>query len=183
MENEVTRPIRFIPSRFESQRSVTLNDGRIIALFNENNEFYLRFDTLIDLEKGIFYQDRLINSIEEIPHGLTCLNKLIYVDKVAEETYCHECIDYDDDVYPLDVYDHKKKYVNKIHKFFKEQGYDVDKEDIKHNIDAWCKDYKSGYRNSDKGYHLFSPCGCNPLSIRLTTLHQLCDDWQITYEC
>ena len=36
-------------------------------------------------------------------------------------------------------------------------------------------------RDDGNGYHLFSPCGCNPLSVRLSTLHDLCSDWQVTY--
>ena len=40
---------------------------------------------------------------------------------------------------------------------------------------------KSGYRDEKNGYHLFTPCGCNPLSFRVSSLEPELD-WQITYE-
>ena len=42
-------------------------------------------------------------------------------------------------------------------------------------------DLKSGYRDEKNGYHLFTPCGCNPLSLRATSLEKELD-WQTTYE-
>lgn len=68
----------------------------------------------------------------------------------------------------------------KIQQQFKENGYDVTLAAIKHQFEMWSCDCKSGYRDDERGYHLFTPCGHNPFSIRLTTLHKLCD-WQITY--
>ena len=64
---------------------------------------------------------------------------------------------------------------------FKEHGFNVTMDAVMHNFAAWNADYKSGYRGED--YHLFTPCGCNPLSFRATTLHPSCQDWQITYMC
>lgn len=52
---------------------------------------------------------------------------------------------------------------------------------IMHNYAAWKADFKSGYRG--EGFHLFTPCGCNDLSFRATTLDPSCDDWQTTYMC
>lgn len=52
---------------------------------------------------------------------------------------------------------------------------------IMHNYAAWKADFKSGYRG--EGFHLFTPCGCNDLSFRATTLDPSCDDWQQTYMC
>ena len=75
------------------------------------------------------------------------------------------------------------KDIDKIIKEFKENGFNVTREAINHNYDAWCIDYKSGYRDEENNYHLFSPCGCNPLSFRATTLHEKCSDWQHTYTC
>ena len=66
--------------------------------------------------------------------------------------------------------------------FFKSKGFNVTEKAIRHNYEAWKYDMKSGYRDEENGYHLFTPCGCNPLSFRLTTLHKPCD-WQTTYEC
>lgn len=67
--------------------------------------------------------------------------------------------------------------------FFKRKGYNVTIDAIEHNYNAWLNDYKSGYRDEVNGYHLFTPCGCNPLQFRLTTLHKSADEWQETYVC
>lgn len=64
--------------------------------------------------------------------------------------------------------------------FFKKHGFNVTEEAIKHNLAAYRVDMKSGYRDEENGYHLFTPCGCNPLSLRLTSLNKNCD-WQKTY--
>ena len=73
--------------------------------------------------------------------------------------------------------------INKMIKEFKANGLNVTREAILHNYEAWLYDEKSGYRDEENGYHLFSPCGCNPLSFRATTLHEKCEDWQHTYTC
>lgn len=68
-------------------------------------------------------------------------------------------------------------------KEFKDNGLNVTKEAIMHNYQAWRFDQKSGYRDEENNYHLFSPCECNPLSFRASTLHPKCEDWQQTYVC
>ena len=73
------------------------------------------------------------------------------------------------------------KEIDSIIQDFKDNGFNVTKEAILHNYDAWLHDQKSGYRDENNNYHLFSPCGCNPLSFRATTLHEKCSDWQHTY--
>ena len=65
---------------------------------------------------------------------------------------------------------------------FKEHGFDVTKEAILHNYYAWIGDLKSGFRDAENGYHLFSPCGCNPLSFRASSLEDELN-WQDTYSC
>lgn len=75
----------------------------------------------------------------------------------------------------------EKKLKSIINKF-KKNGFNVTREAILHNFSCWLGDLKSGYRDEENGYHLFSPCGCNPLSFRATTLHPKCADWQTTYE-
>lgn len=64
---------------------------------------------------------------------------------------------------------------------FKDNGFNVTMDAIMHNYAAWTADFKSGYRGDD--FHLFTPCGCNPLSFRATTLEESCADWQTTYMC
>ena len=73
--------------------------------------------------------------------------------------------------------------IKKIIAEFRENGFNITREAILHNYKAWRYDMKSGYRDEENNYHLFSPCGCNPLSFRATTLHKNCADWQHTYTC
>lgn len=165
------KKLHFVGSRFDTQRGIELSDGRVMSLYNEDNEFYLRFDNPLNLSKGTFEprvaveNELTLNTI--IRGGLGkevhCYNELQYMvgDKVDEMAFGAE--------------------MNSILWFFKKNGYNVTREAIKHNLAAWLCDMKSGYRDEVNGYHLFSPCGCNPLSFRLTTLHELCDDWQETY--
>ena len=75
------------------------------------------------------------------------------------------------------------KIVRGIIAEFKEKGFSVTREAIMHNFVAWYAYLKSGYRDDINGYFLFTPCGCNSLSFRATTLDSDLDDWQKTYEC
>lgn len=167
--------IHFVNDRKETQRGVMLSDGRIISLYDENQAFYLRFDCPLDLDKGVFYPYTKENAI-----GRTTLNDLIREGN-AKEVQCYDYVDYDENVYPDKVYGKETKYINRIVRFFKERGYNVTTKAVRYCVERWLADYKSGYRDDENGYHLFSPCGHNPLSIRLTTLHPLCADWQETY--
>lgn len=173
--------INFVSSRNETQRGIQLEDGRIISLFDDNNKFYLRYDEPLDLDKGVFGKD----AGEE--HKDVTLNNLKKQGK-AQEVCCYDSCDYDTEkLRPWGGLPEKEilsqKFVLEIQKFFFDKGYKVTKEAIIHQLSAWNADLKSGYRDEENGYHLFSPCGCNPLSIRLSSLHPLCEDWQITYEC
>ena len=75
----------------------------------------------------------------------------------------------------------KKLDVDRITSEFREHGFSVSREAVIHNFYAWLADMKSGYRG--KGYHLFTPCGCNPLRFSASELYPACEDWQHTYEC
>ena len=77
----------------------------------------------------------------------------------------------------------KKVNTKKIIKFFRDNGYNVTSEAVNWCFENWKSGFKSGYRDQENGYHLFNPCGGNALSIRLTTLNPLCEDWQVTYWC
>ena len=175
------RKIRFC-TKDETQRGVLLNDGRVISIFGEDNKMCMRFNEVIDIEKGVIY-DRCELTEQDKMNGLTTLNDIIG-EGLGKEVTCYDCIDFDLNIYPCDVSKgDEEKIINKAYRFFKKNGVVVTKEAIRHNFDCWKYDYKSGYRDDANGYHLFSPCGCNPLSMRRTILHPLCDDWQTTYYC
>ena len=176
MENK----IRFVKDRFQTQRGVELNDGRVISLFDEDNHFYLRFDYPLDLENGT-YEEKEYSPTPDYDDSVVNLNNLIKQGK-AKEVHCYDICEYNEDVYPNEfIYSPAK--IRKIHNYFVDHGYNVTSDAIQHNLLAWMGDYKSGYRDDRNGYHLFSPCGCNPLSLRVSTLHPLCEDWQTTYTC
>ena len=62
----------------------------------------------------------------------------------------------------------------------KENGYNVTRQALEHNYNAWLADYKSGYRDEENGYFIFTPCGCNNLYFNVTKLDDHFD-WQYTY--
>jgi hypothetical protein len=175
MDNKII----FVKDRFQTQRGVELNDGRVISLFDEDNKFYLRFDYILDLENGT-YKAREYSPTPVCDENEVNLNNLIKQGK-AKEVQCYDQCEYFEDVYP-DQFIYSPAKIRKIRDYFVEKGYNVTIDAIKHNLLAWMDDYKSGYRDEENGYHLFTPCGCNPLSIRLSTLSPLCEFWQITYD-
>lgn len=59
----------------------------------------------------------------------------------------------------------------------KKIGLDLPEEAFAENFDAWKNDYKSGYIYGD--FHIFSPCGCNPLRFSVSLNVGL--DWQKDY--
>lgn len=56
-------------------------------------------------------------------------------------------------------------------------GLDLPEEAFAENFDAWKNDYKSGHIYGD--FHIFSPCGCNPLRFSVSLNVGL--DWQKEY--
>ena len=171
--------IRFC-KREETQRGVLLYDGRVVSLYGEDNHFCTRFDDVLDLQNGINYGKYELTN-EDKALGLTTLNDIIK-DGKGKEVSCYDCLDYDTNKYPCDI-KNCEEAIEKAYQFFKKNGVVVTREAIEHNFYNWRMDYKTGYRDEANGYHLFSPCGCNPFSLRRTTLHPLCEDWQTTYEC
>lgn len=178
--------IKFVKSRFETSRGFQLNDGRIIAINKVetgNTTIALRFDTPFNLETGEIYTGNNLqrsgkNGLpDDAPDGFTTLNNL-KAQKLGHEVLC-----YDECYINLGENPNFGENVAKsVANRFKKQGFNVTVEALMHNYHAWLDDMKSGYRDEENGYHLFTPCGCNPLSFSATTLHDLCKDWQTTYE-
>ena len=174
--------IYFVKDRSETQRGVQLNDGRIISLYDKNNKFYMNYDFVLDLDKGVIIRKGGELTLYDKCNGLTTLNELI-LSKKAKDVTCYDCLDFDMDVYACDPKLDKKVTTKDIIKFFHDNGYNVTSEAVFWCFESWKSGFKSGYRDQENGYHLFSPCGANALSIRLTTLNPLCEDWQTTYFC
>ena len=175
---EYSKKINVVANRHETQWGVLLNDGRIISLYDKGNKFYLRWDNPIDLGT-MTYEDRPSNEDE-----LT-LNKMVDRKMITGEVHCYDTCNYNEEIYPEDLKDEKaiEDKINEIVLFFLDNRFIVSRDAVEHNVHAWLNDFKSGYRDETGNYHLFSPCGCNPLSVRLSTLDKLCEDWQTTYTC
>lgn len=137
----------------------------------------LRFGNKLDLDKMLVYTDKDIDDHPELPD----YNDLIKTGRIQELNICRSY-----DIYFeafKDCYIRKKltaKDFEKIIAEFKEHGFNVTFEALKYNYSAWLGNLSSGYRDEENGYHLFTPCGANPLSFRATSLDSRLD-WQTTY--
>ena len=165
------RYIEVVNSRFDTQRGIELEDGRVINVYRKDGIH--AYDAYFDLTTGEIFPHG------EKPEGSVCFNDLIR-DKKAKEVQCYDECDYNRNKYPGEIKLTEKLY-KEIQAYFKEQGYNVTIEAISYCLENWQSDFKAGYRDDANGYHLFTPCGCNPLSLRLSTLNRLCNDWQTTY--
>lgn len=127
----------------------------------------------IDLEKGMYYTSVRNNSkYVQLPSLTECINQGLLIEK-----YSYETIRY------MPQKDTDREIVKETLDFFHEKGFNVTEEAIMHNLMAYDRDEKSGYRDEKNGYHLFTPCCCNPLTFTVTTLSTLSQDWQNTYSC
>ena len=153
-----------------SYRYHILPDGSMVDVYDVN------YACKVDIENKL-YLSMYDEGYQECE--LPTFNELYAKGIMTEEGSCIE------NKYDIDFSYRKRKLtdsdINKVIKEFKANGFNVTKEAILHNYEAWLFDEKSGYRDEENGYHLFSPCGCNPLSFRATTLHEKCADWQHTY--
>lgn len=176
------KKIKFIKSRKDAQWSFLLNDGRLIEILGFEG-FSIKYDTPFSLET-----DEIIGRSPEwprfgaslpdyVPDGYTTLNNLT-AQGLGDTVYCYE--QYDINMGRPDSL--SKKQVKVICDEFNANGFNVTPEAVLHNFSCWLGDLKSGYRDEKNGYHLFSPCGCNDLSFRATTLDDRLD-WQTTYFC
>lgn len=166
MEAKIKTPF-FVESENDTDWGIVMPDGKIIDLGQSM------------AVRGFDYQTKFNPSTYEFPYDgedAICLND-IYGQ--ITEVHCYKEFDVD---YGYN-FRLTEARLNEIIGKFKTEGFDVTEDAIRHQYDAWRGDYKSGYRDEERGYHLFTPCGCNPFSIRATTLHEKCKDWQITYEC
>jgi hypothetical protein len=153
-----------------SYRYHILPDGSMVDVYAVN------YGCKVDIENKLYLSvcDEGYQECE-----LPTFNDLYAKGIMPEEGSCIE------KTYDVDFSSRKRRLTSKdidsIIQKFKENGFNVTEEAILHNYEAWLWDEKSGYRDEKNGYHLFSPCGCNPLSFRATTLHEKCADWQHTY--
>ncbi len=166
------KKIRFVKERSDAQWIFKMNDGRMIEIMNLKGEMVIRYDTPFELNTGIIYPKG-----SKVPKGV----KLITLNDLAEAKMGDTIYIYDEyEVmvgYPRTM---SEKRIERICNKFRKNGFNVTPDAIKHNYHAWLGDLKSGYRDEQNGYHLFSPCGCNALRFSATNLLP-CLDWQTNY--
>lgn len=174
--------INFIASRKDAQWSFRLIDGRLIEVLPFSGGG-LMYDVPFSLETGEIIKrspewPRFGDGLPDyVPDGYTTLNNL-KAQGMGDTVHCYD--EYEIMLgRPMWLSDSR---VAELCKEFKEHGFDVTPQAIMHNFMAWKVDMKSGYRDEQRGYHLFSPCGCNDLRFAATTLDDRMD-WQTTYEC
>lgn len=127
----------------------------------------------IDLTNKVYYTEVSSNSkYAKLPTLSDCVDNGELIEK-----YSYETIRY----MPKKVTN--REIIKETLDFFNTKGFKVTEEAIKHNLAAYDRDEKSGYRDEKNGYHLFTPCCCNPLAFTVTTLSTLSRDWQNTYSC
>ena len=161
--------LHFINSRHETEWGYQLPDGRIIDLLDAKGYFALKYDRAFNLQTGEVFPEG------KHPDGSVTLNDLNY--QGGKTVHCYDEV----------ILNYSHRYVlspgglKMIQRRFAKKGYNVTKEAIQHQYDCWRWGGKSGYRDEQNGYHLFTPAGVNPFSLRLTSLHEKCSDWQKTY--
>lgn len=155
-----TKEFKIVNNERDCQRGVKLNDGRVIVIWEFNVEMLLRFDTPILLDGKI-----------------TTCNDIIAEGKGVEVFGYEKYRIYTKSKFPRVL---RESTIKKIIKEFKENGFNVTESAIKHNFDCWKADMKSGFRDDENKFFLFTPCGCNQLSFEASELRKGLD-WQKTY--
>jgi len=159
------RKLKFLRSK--SYRCFLLPNGKLVDVYS------CRYDAKVNLHNLTFLSFADDGYKES---DLPTFNDLIKSGVVKEVSCIEKTYDID---FPSNVRRLTKKMIKDIIKEFADNGFNVSERAILHNYDCWKCDAKSGYRG--RNYHLFTPCGCNPLSFRATTLHRKCANWQTTY--
>ena len=167
LKSIIMKPI-FVKRAEDTMRGVKV--GNVIIDLYPSINIGFNYGTMFNPETFEFPYDG-VNAI--------CLNDLAKQGK-CEEVQCYRMYDID---FPCKFKKLTPKVMKDIIEKFKAHGFNVTKKAVQWQYDNWSSDLKSGYRDEENGYHLFSPCGCNPFSLRATTLHPLCADWQTTYWC
>ena len=138
----------------------------------------LDYMTPINLYDGT-YAERIDYRTYEPFDGST-INELIACGKLIEKTIVPQYEVYLEKFENCGIHPNRLPY-KKIIGEFKKHGFNVTRKAIKHNYEAWLVDCKSGYRDEDNDYFLFTPCGCNTLCFTASKLDNMLDWQEETY--
>lgn len=168
---------KIITDKEDARKAGLLTNGTHFVRTTDGLRMYLptfRYDHPVDL-------DALVQYAPGENDALPTLNDLLKKGLVTEENDYREY-----EVFPEGFDDRFSAppmtgaRIRAIIDEFRKHGFNVTRDAIIHNYRAWYDDLKSEFRDEANGYHLFSPCGCNPLRLSATSL---CEDlsWQDTY--
>lgn len=140
---------------------------------DEKLSFPLNLDEISYLSHVDLENKTYVEGLGGTPSELPTINKLIAEGKLIERHYQEEI------TLETNSFSHRASY-KKWMEYFKAKGFNVTRAALEHNFKAWILDSKSGYRDEENNYFLFTPCGCNKLSFNVTRLDKHFD-WQETY--
>lgn len=170
------KELKIVTDKSECDWGYEVEKGRIIVICDKGGEFLLPWDKKFNLKTGtVFESDDELDRYDE--RRVITLN-ILAGNGIGREVHCYD--EYDINLGWIKTL--PKKKIAEIRKEFAENGFNVTEEAIMHNYKCWKGDFKSGYRDDENGYHLFTPCGHNPFSLSATTLVKGLD-WQTTYAC
>lgn len=163
-----------ITSHTAAKSAGLLSHGRYFIKASTGEAMYLPmwYGHRLDLDRMLITEDRdEIARRTEFPD----LNELVKKGFVLEAAIYRE-----HDIDLGFIRGMAERRIERVLKEFREHGFNVTEKALMHNYRAWRNDLKSGFRDEENGYHLFTPCGCNPLSFRASSLEDGLD-WQKTY--
>lgn len=170
---------------FTYNAPVALRGKKIAMLPTEHVEKAYRFDAKVDMEKGLV-ADVYDDADEYKSLNLPTISELIE-QGVAKETFAYR------ELIIADVFGKhpelckgkrgKSPDYDAILVYVRQQGFKVSRKALQWSYHNWSMGAKAGYRDERNGVHVFNPAGGNPWNIHITTLNDLCKDWQQTYWC
>lgn len=147
------------------------NETRYFEIIKTGERLYglmHSWDAKIDFENGTYIS--ISERDEYVSSALPTINDLVSSGIIEARSNIDELRITQNEV---DVQD-----LDAVVSYAKEHGFNVEREMLEYNLAAWENDHKSGCRGSE--CHVFTPCGCNPLSFTISKLDEIVD-WQTTY--
>lgn len=176
-------PTKIITDIGRARKEGLLKNGHYFVRVSDGLRMYLPFYFLnrVDLTNLLLYTGSEIEMNRDIPD----MNALVARGEIREEKAYREY-----EIRPDGFPDCRSverigaaavdQMVKRVREEFRRNGFRVTRKAIEHNFFAWMADLKSGYRDERNRYHLFTPCGCNPLRFSATSLFEG-SSWQDTY--
>lgn len=151
-------------------------EGKIIVICDKEGKNLLRWDEKFNLKSGTVFESG--DEMGKYGESRAITLNTLAENGIGREVHCYD--EYDINLGWIKTL--PKKKIAEIRSEFVKNGFNVTEDAIMHNYKCWKGDFKSGYRDDENGYHLFTPCRHNPFSLSATTLVKGLV-WQTTYAC